>query len=266
MLMLLSPAKKLDFDTPLHTTLHTQPLFVQEAAGLIALLRGKSVDDIAQLMSLSTALAQLNVQRYQDWQPQFTQHNARAAILAFNGDVYEGLLAAQLSDTQLQWAQAHLLILSGLYGALRPLDLMQPYRLEMGTKLANPAGATLYAYWSQRVTAYLNERLNDQLNDRLAQQSSPCVLNLASEEYFKVVDTRALQAPVVQCVFQDWKNGAWKIISFYAKHARGLMARYVIEHAITDPRALTAFDRAGYAFAAEASSADKLVFRRKEAG
>jgi len=259
MLMLLSPAKKLDFDSPLHTSLHTQPLFVEQAAELIAVLRTKSVDEIAGLMSLSAPLAQLNVQRYAHWQPQFTQHNARPAVLAFNGDVYEGLMADQLSEAQLQWAQEHLLILSGLYGALRPLDLMQPYRLEMGTRLTNPAGNTLYAWWSQRVTQYLNERLAQQR----VQQTTHWVLNLASEEYFKVVDGKALQARVVQCVFQDWKNGAWKVISFYAKRARGLMARYVIEHGISDAGDLRGFDREGYVFDAQTSSTDKLVFRRK---
>jgi len=257
MLMLLSPAKKLDFDSVLATGLHTQPLFVEQAAGLIEVLRTKSVDEIAALMSLSAALAHLNAQRYAAWQPQFNLDNARPAVLAFNGDVYEGLMASQLSEARLQWAQAHLLILSGLYGALRPLDLMQPYRLEMGTKLANPAGATLYAYWSRHVTDYLNERL--------AGQAAPWVLNLASEEYFKVVDVRALQARVVQCVFQDWKNGAWKVISFYAKRARGLMARYVIDYAIEEPSALTGFASEGYVFDARASSEDRLVFRRKGA-
>jgi len=256
MLMLLSPAKKLDFESPLPTSLHTQPLFVDQAAGLIGVLRTKSADEIAALMSLSPQLARLNVQRYADWQPQFSLDNARQAVLAFNGDVYEGLMAAQLPHAALQWAQAHLLILSGLYGALRPLDLMQAYRLEMGTRLANTAGATLYAYWSACVTGYLNERL--------AGYELPWVLNLASEEYFKVVDAQTLQARVVQCVFQDWKNGAWKIISFYAKRARGLMARYVIDHAITSPEALHGFDREGYAFDASASSPDKLVFRRKD--
>jgi len=255
MLMLLSPAKKLDFESPLSTALHTQPLFVEQAAGLIGVLRTKSANEVAALMSLSPQLARLNVQRYADWRPQFSLDNARQAVLAFNGDVYEGLMASGLPQAALQWAQSHLLILSGLYGALRPLDLMQAYRLEMGTRLANPMGATLYAYWSACVTDYLNERL--------AGQESPCVLNLASEEYFKVVDVRALQARVVQCVFQDWKNGAWKIISFYAKRARGLMARYVIDHGITSPGALRGFDREGYAFDAPASSADKLVFRRK---
>lgn len=257
MLMLLSPAKKLDYDSPVRTTLSSQPLFVERASELIDVLRTKSAGDVAKLMLLSDALAQLNVERYAAWQPKFTKANSRQAVLAFNGDVYEGLRAPELSDEQLQWAQDHLVVLSGLYGALRPLDLMQPYRLEMGTKLQNPRGANLYEYWGSAIADYLNQRQKG--------EASPWVLNLASEEYFKAVDRKALKAKVVQCVFQDYKNGAWKVISFYAKRARGLMARYVIEQGITEPEALKSFDSEGYAFDAKASSADKLVFRRKEA-
>lgn len=256
MLMLLSPAKKLDYDSPVRTTLHTQPLFIKQAEALIDVLRTQSAGDIAKLMSLSDALAQLNVERYAAWRPKFTQANSRQAVLAFNGDVYEGLVAAELSDAQLQWAQDHLVILSGLYGALRPLDLMQPYRLEMGTKLANPKGANLYEYWGAGVAEYLNERQT--------KAASPWVLNLASEEYFKVVDRKVLKAKVVQCVFQDHKNDAWKVISFYAKRARGLMARFVIENHIEKPEDLKDFKVEGYAFDAKASAADKLVFRRKQ--
>jgi len=256
MLLLLSPAKKLDYDSPLGTSQHTEPLFVDEAKGLIDVLKQKSVADVAKLMSLSDSLAELNVQRYAQWTPKFTQENARAAVLAFNGDVYEGLDAASLSEPQLQWAQEHLAILSGLYGVLRPLDLMQPYRLEMGTKLANPEGKTLYDYWKQTIAPYLNERLS---NDK-----QPVVVNLASEEYFKSVDQHTLTARVIQCVFQDEKAGVYKIISFYAKRARGLMARFVIENKINSPDKLTAFNLEGYVFAPEASSEDKLVFRRCE--
>lgn len=257
MLMLLSPAKKLDYDSPVRTTLDSQPLFVEQAAALIDVLREKSAGDIARLMSLSDALAQLNVERYAAWEPRFTKINARQAVLAFNGDVYEGLCAAELSDEHLQWAQAHLVILSGLYGALRPLDLMQPYRLEMGTKLQTPKGANLYEYWGRSIAEYLNERQVD--------ESQPWVLNLASEEYFKAVDRKALRAKVVQCVFQDYKSGAWKVISFYAKRARGLMARYVIDNRLDDIQALREFASEGYAYDAKASSADKLVFRRQQA-
>lgn len=252
MLLLLSPAKKLDYDSPVRTTKHTQPLFVDEAAALIKVLRKKSAAEVAELMSISDALAELNVERYAEWAPEFDTQNARQAILAFNGDVYEGLRAPELSDDDLKWAQKHVLILSGLYGALRPLDLMRPYRLEMGTRLATDRGANLYAYWGSRIAEYINER------------EKKVVLNLASDEYFKSVDRKALKAKVVQCVFQDRKGDAWKVVSFYAKRARGLMARYVIDNRIDDPEGLVGFAEEGYGFDPAASSDDKLVFRRAE--
>lgn len=257
MLFLLSPAKKLDYDTPLHVDLHTEPLFVDQAAALIKVLKKKSAQDIAALMDLSPALAELNVKRYAAWKPVFTQQNARPAVLAFNGDVYEGLQAKSLSAPQLQWAQDHVAILSGLYGVLRPLDLMQPYRLEMGTRLETPRGKNLYEFWGADIANYLNERLRG--------QKHPVVINLASEEYFKSVDLKVLKARVVQCVFQDWKGGAYKVISFNAKRARGLMARYAIQHKIATPEKLQGFDSEGYAYDASASSPDKLVFRRRQA-
>lgn len=256
MLLLLSPAKKLDYDSPVRSTLHTQPLFVEQAAALIDVLKEKSASEIASLMKLSDALAKLNVERYAAWTPTFTQLNSRQAVLAFNGDVYEGLDAPSLSDAQLKWAQEHVAILSGLYGVLRPLDLMQPYRLEMGTRLATDQGKTLYDYWGSDIAQYLNERLEG--------KRAPTVLNLASEEYFKAVDLDTLKARVIQCVFQDYKNGAWKIISFHAKRARGLMARFVIENKISEPEALTGFTSAGYGYDAGSSSESKLVFRRNQ--
>lgn len=257
MLYVLSPAKKLDYDSPLHVERHTQPLFVDRAAELIKVLKRKSADDIAELMSLSPALAGLNAGRYAAWTKTFNQSNARQAVLAFNGDVYEGLDASSLSAAQLDWAQEHVAILSGLYGVLRPLDLMQPYRLEMGTRLENPRGKNLYEFWGSDIAGYLSQRLEG--------ERSPVVVNLASEEYFKSVDRKALQARVVQCVFQDWKSGAWKVINFYAKRARGLMARYAIKHKVKTPAGLRSFDSEGYAFDESASSDDKLVFRRKQA-
>jgi len=256
MLFLLSPAKKLDYDSPVSTSTHTQPLFVKRSAELIKVLKTKSAEDIAGLMKLSQALSELNVQRYAEWKPKFDQKNSRQAVLAFNGDVYEGLAAETLSESQLTWAQEHVAILSGLYGVLRPLDLMQPYRLEMGTRLQNSRGKNLYEFWGTEIAQYLNERLAD--------QPSRIVINLASEEYFKAVDLKALDARVVQCVFQDYKNGVYKIISFNAKRARGLMARFAIETKAKTPAALKKFNVEGYAFAAEASSEDKLVFRRKQ--
>lgn len=260
MLVLLSPAKKLDYDSPVRTALHTQPLFVDQASDLINVLKRKSASEIAGLMGLSDTLAQLNAQRYAAWTPHFDQTNARQALLAFNGDVYAGLDAPALSDAKLKWAQDHVVLLSGLYGALRPLDLMQPYRLEMGTRLPTRKGGTLYDFWGDTIAQYLNERLSESSGAK--GKSKPVVLNLASQEYFKAVDLKALNAKVVQCVFQDYKNGEWKIISFHAKRARGLMARFVIDHKIKEPNALHAFASEGYVFSADASSPERLVFRR----
>ena len=256
LLFLLSPAKKLDYDSPVRTTLHTQPLMVPQAQALIEVLRGKSAAEIQALMKLSDALTQLNVQRYVDWEPEFTLDNARQAVLAFNGDVYEGLQANELSDAQLEWAQQHALILSGLYGVLRPLDLMQPYRLEMGTRLVTDAGKNLYAYWGHQIAQHINSHLEG--------ATSPAVINLASNEYFKAVDRKTLQAPVIDCVFQDQKGDDWKIISFYAKKARGLMLRYAIDNKVNSIEGLKAFDLDGYGFVAEPSSDTTLVFRRPE--
>ncbi|MBP3980478.1 MULTISPECIES: peroxide stress protein YaaA [unclassified Acidovorax] len=256
MLFLLSPAKSLDYETPLPEGLpHTLPQFVPQSTQLIEVLRDKSPQDIASLMGLSDKLAALNVARYQVWQPQFTAANSRQAVLAFNGDVYEGLQAQTLSGDDLQWAQQHLAILSGLYGVLRPLDRMQPYRLEMGTRLATAAGSNLYQFWGRQIAEHLNTCLRA--------DTTPVVVNLASQEYFKAVDCKALKARVIECVFEDWKGGAYKIISFHAKRARGLMARYAITHRIATPHQLEAFDLEGYAFAPASSEPERLVFRRK---
>ena len=256
MLFLLSPAKSLDYDTPLPAGLpHTLPAFVPQAEQLIAVLRDKSPQEIASLMSISDPLAALNVARYAAWRPRFTADNARQAVMAFNGDVYEGLQAPTLSPDELNWAQQHLAILSGLYGVLRPLDWMQPYRLEMGTRLATDSGDTLYQFWGTRLSDYLNQRL--------AADTSPVVVNLASQEYAKAVDRKALKARVIDCVFEDYKGGQHKVISFLAKRARGLMARYAARHRIATPKKLQGFDLEGYAYAPAASQPDRLVFRRK---
>ena len=254
MLFLLSPAKSLDYDTPPQVTTHTQPLLTRQSAALIDLLKTKTASDISELMDLSTALSELNVARYQAWSKKFTPKNAKQAVLAFNGDVYDGLNAKTLSAAKLDWAQEHVCILSGLYGVLRPLDLMQPYRLEMGTALKTTKGKNLYQFWDAQIANHLNERL--------AEDKTPTVVNLASEEYFKVVDLKALKARVVSCVFEDYKNGKYKIISFHAKRARGLMARYAIDKKITSVKKLEGFNAEGYRFAAEQSAADRLVFRR----
>lgn len=255
MLFLLSPAKSLDYDTPAREVPHTQPLFVKQSAQLIELLRQKSPQQIAELMSLSDTLSGLNVARYQAWSPKFTAKNSKQAVLAFNGDVYEGLDAKTLKPDDLAWAQDHIAILSGLYGVLRPLDWLQPYRLEMGTRLPNERGSNLYQFWGAQIAEYLNERLKT--------DKTPVVINLASQEYFKAVDLKALKARVIECVFEEYKNGQYKIISFMAKRARGLMARYAAQHRLSMPQQLEGFNAEGYAFDAAISRPDRLVFRRK---
>ncbi|MFM2058862.1 MAG: peroxide stress protein YaaA [Pseudomonadota bacterium] len=254
MLFLLSPAKSLDFETPT-TVSATQPLWPDEAAGLIELLRPCSPAQLAELMHLSDALAQLNVARYALWRRKATPANSKPAVLAFDGDVYDGLQAATLDAAALDWAQQHLVILSGLYGVLRPLDALQPYRLEMGTRLANPRGKDLYAWWGDRIAAWLNERQ--------AGEAAPVIVNLASQEYFKAADRKVLRARVVECVFEDWKTDRYKIISFHAKRARGLMARWAIEQRTSTPEALAGFDADGYAWDRAVSAPDRLVFRRR---
>ncbi len=261
MLLLLSPAKSLDYDTPVPAAVErraTEPLFLPQAAALIALLRQRSAAEVAALMDLSEPLAALNVARYAAWQPVATPQNSKPAVLAFNGDVYDGLQAGSLSTADLAWAQQHLVLLSGLYGALRPLDRLQPYRLEMGTALANPQGAHLYAWWGDTVAEHLN--------GLQAEEKAPVVVNLASQEYARVALRPALRARVVECVFEDWKLDRYKIISFFAKRARGLMARYAIEHRARSPQALRAFNSDGYALDEAVSSPDRLVFRRRQPG
>ena len=258
MLFLLSPAKSLDYDAPAGDVPHTQPLFVPQASQLIELLKAKSAQDIAGLMSLSDALSGLNVARYQAWRPRFTASNSKQAVLAFNGDVYEGLSAKSLSAADLQWAQDHLCILSGLYGVLRPLDWMQPYRLEMGTRLENAQGHNLYQFWGSRISAYLNQRLQVDV--------SPVVVNLASQEYFKAVDLKTLKARVLECVFEEERGGQYKIVSFHAKRARGLMARYAATQRVVTPAQLQDFNEEGYVFEAAVSRPERLVFRRSQNG
>ncbi len=256
MLFLLSPAKSLDYDTPAQVATHTKALFTSQSAELIEVLKQKTPQQISTLMKLSDTLAGLNVGRYQAWSPRFTAKNSKQAALAFDGDVYGGLDAKTLSAEQLDWAQDHLCILSGLYGVLRPLDRMQPYRLEMGTALKTDRGSNLYQFWGTQISDYLNKRA--------AADTSPVIVNLASEEYFRAVDLKALKARVVSCVFEELRAGKYKIISFSAKRARGLMARYAIENKAGTIRKLQAFDAEGYAFDAKASSPDRLVFRRKQ--
>ncbi len=258
MLLLLSPAKSLDYDAPAEGVPHTLPQFVSHSAELIGVLKHKTPAQISELMDLSDNLAALNVARYEAWRPKFSAKNSKQAILAFNGDVYDGLEAKTLKPKELEWAQDHVCILSGLYGVLRPLDWMQPYRLEMGTALANQRGKNLYQFWGASIAQHLNAKLS--------KEKTPVVINLASQEYFKAVDQKVLNARVIECVFEDYKGGKYKVISFFAKRARGLLARYAIQNHIHKPEKLKEFDVDGYAFAASESEADRWVFRRRQKG
>ncbi|WP_133650566.1 peroxide stress protein YaaA [Paraburkholderia flava] len=257
MIIVLSPAKSLDYETPPHVRKHTLPDFIEDAAELIGGLRCLSPQQISTLMDISDPLARLNFQRYADWSPEFGTHNAKQAVLAFNGDVYEGLDARSLSAADLDYAQKHVRVLSGLYGLLRPLDLLQPYRLEMGTRFANGRGKDLYAFWGERITHALNAQLKK--NTRAAK----VLVNCASTEYFRSVKPKLLDAPVVTPVFEDWKGGRYKVISFHAKRARGMMARYAVEGRLEAPEQLKGFDAEGYAFDADASNDSTYVFRRR---
>ncbi|EHR71943.1 hypothetical protein BurJ1DRAFT_3128 [Burkholderiales bacterium JOSHI_001] len=257
MLALLSPAKRLDYETPVapaHSALATTPVFMARAAELINILKTHSPRQVAQLMDLSDELAALNVARNGAWRPRNTVLNSRPAVLAFNGDVYEGLQAASLSAEDLAWAQRHLALLSGLYGVLRPMDRLQPYRLEMGSKLANPAGPDVVRYWGTSIALELRKRLRG--------HAQRCVVNLASQEYFSAVDVHALGVPVVDCAFEEGRAGQFKVVSFFAKRARGLMARWMVTQRCETPDQLRGFCDEGYVLDQAASTARRLVFRR----
>ena len=258
MLYLLSPAKRLDYERPVPpevAALATTPQHLGDAAELIEVMRARTPLQVARLMDLSDELAALNVARYAAWSRRHTANNSRPAVLAFDGDVYDGLQAATLGTDDLAWAQSHLVILSGLYGVLRPLDKLQPYRLEMGTAVATPRGRDLYAFWGDALALHLN-RLQRGERARV-------VVNLASQEYARAALRPALRARVVDCVFEDWKDGRYKIISFFAKRARGMMARFAVQQRIETPEALAAFDADGYAFDERHSTPDRLGFRRR---
>lgn len=256
MLVLISPAKTLDFTSPVASSLATEPDFLAESRKLVKTMRQMSPQDIAELMGISAKLADLNHQRFMDWKTPFTPDNSKQAVMAFKGDVYTGLEADTLSATDLKFAQKHLRILSGLYGVLRPMDLIQPYRLEMGIKLANPRGDNLYQFWGERITKALNEQLQA--------SRSKVVVNLASNEYYKSVQQDKLNAEVITPVFKDLKNGKYKIISFYAKKARGVMSKYIIRQRIKKPAELQDFAEQGYYFSAEDSTHDQWVFLRDQ--
>jgi len=253
MLIVLSPAKSLDLETPPTTKHSTTPDFIEHSRELIDVLRAYAPAQVGQLMAISDQLATLNVTRYASWSVDHA--DARQAVMAFDGDVYTGLDARKLTPRQLDYVQAHVRILSGLYGVLRPLDRMHPYRLEMGTRLQNARGKDLYAFWGELVTRKLNETI--------AANGDKALVNLASEEYFKSVKPKLLDVPVITPVFEDWKGGKYKIISFFAKRARGMMARYAAVKGIRDPQKLKHFDVDGYAFDAAVSSEREWVFRRR---
>lgn len=254
MLLIISPAKKLDFKTPAPVSDYTQPDHLDKAAELIDVMSQKDSFEIADLMKLSMNLADLNMQRYQNWHTPFTPDNAKQALFAFTGDVYQGLDTGTLTADDLAFAQNHLRILSGLYGILRPLDLMQAYRLEMGTKLATDYGRNLYEFWGDTITHTVNEAL--------AAQGDNILINLASNEYFKSVRLDELQGRIITPVFKEYRKGAYRIISFNAKKARGYMSRYIIENRLTNPKEIKAFDVADYAFNPDFSSSTEFVFTR----
>ncbi|TCP95553.1 hypothetical protein EDC44_10854 [Cricetibacter osteomyelitidis] len=254
MLAIISPAKTLDYQSEIPKFSVTRPHLTDYSEQLIDLCRQLSPAQIASLMSISDKLAGLNVARFAEWEKKHNQQNSRPAIYAFKGDVYTGLAAESLSEQDVMFAQQHLRILSGLYGLLRPLDLMQPYRLEMGTKLINRNGKDLYAFWGNVITQSLQKAIDEQGDNVL--------VNLASDEYYKSVKADKLSVNIIKPVFLDNKNGKYKVISFYAKKARGLMCRYIIQHRLQEIEQLKEFDLDGYYFDATASTNTEFVFKR----
>ena len=258
MLTLLSPAKTLDFETPPATKSASQPALLDDAEELVEALRDLSAMDLSNLMSISERLGALNHRRFADWETPFTKDNARQAILAFKGDVYQGMDAGSFSADDFKFAQKHVRILSGLYGVLKPLDLIQPYRLEMGTRFQNERGRNLYEFWGDRITEVLNSQLKT--------QKTKTVLNLASNEYFKSVNTDVLSADVVAPVFKDLNKGTYRVISFYAKKARGVMTAWLVRNQIDDTSAIEKFDQSGYRYSEEMSEPGAPTFVRDEKG
>ncbi len=256
MLTVISPAKTLDFESPPATEAYTQPAHLAQSRKLVRRLRELSADDLSKLMRVSDDLATLNRDRYKRWKTPFRPDNARQALFAFKGDVYIGLDAYSLQPDDLEFAQDHLRILSGLYGLLRPLDLMQPYRLEMGTRLDTDQGSNLYQFWGERITRSLNQELK--------QSNADTLINLASGEYFKSIKPSLLKADIITPAFRDYRNGEYKFIQFFAKKARGLMARYLVDQRIDEPEGLKGFDYEGYKYNASLSSANDWVFTRRQ--
>ena len=250
MLIVVSPAKTLDYETPLPISKTSQPVFQKRSAELIDILRGYTPKTLGKLMSISDKLSELNVNRYEAWEPKATKKNARQALFAFKGDVYQGIDAYKLKEAEILFAQDHLWMLSGLYGVLRPLDLMQPYRLEMGTKMQVEEHNNLYQYWGDKITDLINER------------ADKYIINLASNEYFKSVNKKKLNGELIEVSFKENKNGKYKIVAFYAKKARGLMCQYVVKNKLTTPEQMKSFDWDDYTFNEELSSANAYVFTR----
>ncbi|MFC1750645.1 peroxide stress protein YaaA [Pseudomonadota bacterium] len=256
MLLVISPAKTLDYTTPPKTATASIPDYLDDAQQLINRARQYSVQDIEEIMKVSSKIAELNFERFKQWQTPFSPDNAKQALLAFKGDVYTGLDAESFSENDFTFAQQHLRILSGLYGLLRPLDLMQAYRLEMGRKIDSDRGNNLYNFWGEIIT--------DGLNKQLEALNTSYLINLASNEYFKSVKPKSLNAEIITPEFKDYKNGQYKIMGVYAKKARGMLSRFVIQNGMTDPEGMKAFNQEGYAFNEEMSSGNSWVFSRKK--
>jgi cytoplasmic iron level regulating protein YaaA (DUF328/UPF0246 family) len=259
MLAVISPAKTLDFTSPAETRKHSLPVYLKDSTQLIESLRNQSPADIAELMHISSKLADLNYERYAQWHTPFDQDNAKQALLAFKGDVYMGLAAESYNERDFTWAQKHVRILSGLHGILKPLDLIQPYRLEMGTKLATKRGENLYDFWGTKVTRALQEDLDAQAGSK---EKLPILINLASNEYFNAVQASQLNARVITPTFKDLKDGRYKFLTFYAKKARGLMTSYLVKNRVASLKALKAFDWEGYSYSEDLSDGDDWVFLR----
>jgi len=255
MLLVISPAKTLDYDTPPQTKTFSIPAYLNHAEQLMHRARQYSELDVMDLMSVSAKIAELNVQRFADWHTPFTPKNAKQAVLAFKGDVYTGLNVESFNEDDFQFAQQHLRILSGLYGLLRPLDLMQAYRLEMGRKISTDRGKNLYVFWDSIITEGLNEQLEV--------LGSKHLVNLASNEYFKSVKPKLLNAEIITPAFKDYKNGAYKMMGVYAKKARGMLSRFIIQNKITKPELMQDFNEGGYQFNKKMSEGNTWVFTRK---
>ncbi|MBN2662663.1 MAG: peroxide stress protein YaaA [Bacteroidales bacterium] len=254
MLIVISPAKKLDFKSPPNTQLYSTPNLLVHSKILIEDLKKCTIEDLTKLMNVSYGLAEINLKRFLDWSTPFNTDNAKQAILAFNGDVYDGINAKSFSDKDFNVAQKKLRIISGLYGLLKPLDLIQAYRLSMGTKLSNDRGKNLYGFWGDIIT--------DEINNSLEETGNNILINLASNEYFKAINKNNIKADIIEVVFKENKNGIYRVVSFYAKKARGLMTNFIIKNNINNPEDLKSFNLENYYFDEKQSTKSKIVFIR----